>query len=396
MKEKREEQKQHSKTGLILILTIFFLIVAVAGYCLVRYLVGLQKEGSMIPGLLYAALCAWVTNVIQGAIHEAGHLFFGLISGYTFGFYRVRGFAWIRQEGRIRFRRFSVAGTGGQCLMVPPEFGEKGIPYVLYNMGGILLNLLTAVLAVYACLVLGEKNWYRFIFLVLFAFNGVWMALVSAIPVRGKLVNSDGRNILECARNKEGMRAFWVQLKIAEYMAKDVRIKYMPEEWFRMTENATIQRAMPGIMAMYSVKRLMDEHRFEEAAEKIEGIEETAHSLSSLQRFLLTTDRVFCELVGSQKEDVLDRWNDRKNRSLAEKLENQISVMRTQYAYALLKEKNKKKAEKIRKTFEIGVRFYPFRAEVQGERELMDLAEQRAEQSDENRALQEPQKCEGI
>ena len=247
-----------------------------------------------------------------------------------------------------------------------------------------------------ACLVLGEKNWYRFIFLVLFAFNGVWMALVSAIPVRGKLVNSDGRNILECARNKEGMRAFWVQLKIAEYMAKDVRIKDMPEEWFRMTENATVQRAMPGIMAMYSVKRLMDEHRFEEAAEKIEGIEETAHSLSSLQRFLLTTDRVFCELVGSQKEDVLDRWNDRKNRSLAEKLENQISVMRTQYAYALLKEKNKKKAEKIRKTFEIGVRFYPFRAEVQGERELMDLAEQRAEQSDENRALQEPQKCEGI
>ena len=48
MKEKREEQKQHSKTGLILILTIFFLIVAVAGYCLVRYLVGLQKEGSKI------------------------------------------------------------------------------------------------------------------------------------------------------------------------------------------------------------------------------------------------------------------------------------------------------------------------------------------------------------
>ena len=73
MKEKKEEQKQHSKTGLILILTIFFLIVAVAGYCLVRYLVGLQKEGSMIPGLLYAALCAWVTNVIQGAVHEAGH-----------------------------------------------------------------------------------------------------------------------------------------------------------------------------------------------------------------------------------------------------------------------------------------------------------------------------------
>lgn len=398
MKEKKKEQKQNRKTGLFIILAFIFAIVAVAGYWLVRYLVGLQKEGSMIPGLLYAALCAWVTNVLQCEVHEAGHLFFGLINGYTFGFYRVRGFAWIRQEGRIRFRRFSVAGTGGQCLMVPPEFGEKGIPYVLYNMGGILLNLLTAVLAVYACLVLGEKNWYRFIFLVLFAFNGVWMALVSGIPVRGKLVNSDGRNILECARNKEGMRAFWVQLKIAEYMAKDVRIKDMPEEWFRITENATVQRAMPGIMAMYSVKRLMDEHRFEEAAEKIEGIEETAHSLSSLQRFLLTTDRVFCELVGSQKEDVLDRWNDRKNRSLAEEMERQMSVMRTRYAYALLKEKDRKKAEKIRKTFETAVRFYPypFKAEVQGERELMDLAEQRAGQIDENRALQEPQKCEGI
>lgn len=396
MKGKKKEQKQNRKTGLLLILAFIFAIVAVAGYWLVRYLVGLQKEGSMIPGLLYAALCAWVTNIIQGAVHEAGHLFFGLISGYRFGFYRIRSFAWISQEGRIRFRRFSVAGTGGQCLMVPPEFSEKGIPYVLYNLGGILLNLLTAVLAVYACLVLGEKNWYRFIFLALFAFNGVWMALVSGIPVRGKLVNGDVRNILECAWNKDGMRAFWVQLKIAEYMAKEVRIKDMPEEWFRLTENATVQRAMPGIMAMYSVKRLMDEHCFEEAEEKIKGILETDHSLSSLQRFLLTTDWVFCELVGSQNEEVLDKWNNRENRSLAEKLENQISVMRTRYVYALLKEKDRKKAEKIRKSFEIGTRFYPFRAEVQGELELMDLAEQRAEQLDKSRKLQESQKRQRI
>lgn len=398
MKEKKKEQKQNRKTGLFLILTFIVVIVAGVGYWLVKYLVGLQKEGSMIPGLLYAALCAWVTNVLQCAVHEAGHLFFGLISGYKFGIYRVRSFAWIRQEGRIRFRRFSVTGTGGQCLMVPPEFSEKGIPYVLYNLGGILLNLLTAVLAVYACVVLGEENWYRFIFLVLFAFNGVWMALVSGIPVRGKLVNGDGRNILECMGNKDGMRTFWVQLKIAEYMVKEVRIKDMPAEWFqmKMTENATVQRAMPGIMAMYSVKRLMDEHCFEEAAKKIEGIVDTDHSLSTLQRFLLTTDRVFCELVGSQKEDVLDRWNNRKNRSLAEKLENQISVIRTRYAYTLLKEKDRKKAEKIRKIFETGARFYPFRAEVQGERELMDLAEQYAEQLDKSRELQEYQKCQRI
>ena len=382
MKEKKKEQKHNRKTGLFLILAVIFLIVAVAGSWLVRYLISLQKEGSMIPGLLFAALCAWVTNVLQCAVHEAGHLFFGLASGYRFGFYRIRSFAWIRQEGRVRFRRFSVAGTGGQCLMVPPEFGENGIPYVLYNLGGILLNLLTAALAIYGCLILGEENWYRFIFLVLFAFNGLWMALASGIPVRGKLVESDGRNILVCVRSKEGMRAFWVQLKIAEYMAKGVRIKDMPEEWFRMAENEAVRSAMPGTMTLYSVKRLMDGHRFEEAAEKIEETVEADYPLSSLQRFLLVTDQVFCELVGPQKEEVLDEWNDRKNRSLSEKLERQLSVMRTRYAYALLREKDRKKAEKIRKEFEIGARFYPFRAEVQGEWELMDLAEQCAGQAD--------------
>ena len=72
MKEKKKEQKHNRKTGLFLILAVIFSIVAVAGYWLVRYLISLQREGSMIPGLLFAALCAWVTNVLQCAVHEAG------------------------------------------------------------------------------------------------------------------------------------------------------------------------------------------------------------------------------------------------------------------------------------------------------------------------------------
>lgn len=38
----------------------------------------------------------------------------------------------------------TLAGTGGQCLMSPPEYNGGSYPYVWYNLGGVLVNFLLA------------------------------------------------------------------------------------------------------------------------------------------------------------------------------------------------------------------------------------------------------------
>ena len=55
-----------------------------------------------------------ISVLIQIVIHEAGHLIFGLLSGYQFCSFRILILMWIRSEGRIRLKRLSIAGTGGQ------------------------------------------------------------------------------------------------------------------------------------------------------------------------------------------------------------------------------------------------------------------------------------------
>ena len=63
------------------------------------------SSSSLLLGLALAM-------VIHTVIHEAGHLIFGLATGYRFISYRVFQFMWIKQGGRIRFTRMSLAGTG--------------------------------------------------------------------------------------------------------------------------------------------------------------------------------------------------------------------------------------------------------------------------------------------
>jgi len=58
----------------------------------------------------------YVAIFLQIIIHEAGHLMFGLISGYRFSSFRVGSLMLIKKEGTIKLRRLSIAGTGGQSV----------------------------------------------------------------------------------------------------------------------------------------------------------------------------------------------------------------------------------------------------------------------------------------
>ena len=93
---------------------------------------------------LYA--CLLLFSFAQTVVHEAGHLLFGLLTGYQFSSFRIGSFMWLEKDGKLTLKRFSLAGTGGQCLMDPPEPVDGKIPYVLYNLGGSLANTIVSVI----------------------------------------------------------------------------------------------------------------------------------------------------------------------------------------------------------------------------------------------------------
>ena len=378
--QKKTTKNKKQKAGGIISMVIILLIGFAAGWLVTAYADragGADTEsGAFLIRHLYLVFCIYLAFCQQGAVHEAGHLICGLLSGYGFASYRIGSLMWIKQDGKVRFKRFSIAGTGGQCLMTPPELTEEGMPYVLYNLGGVLMNLILAALCLCADFLWAE-NWYLSAFLIVTALSGVWLAAVNGIPLKLGLLNNDGRNILDISRNRDELRAFWLQMKVAEQQAKGVRLKDMPAEWFRMPEEEKMKYTMTSACAVLAANRLMDEHAFEETAELIVKLLNMDSALIGIYRFLLMADRIYCELVGERRPEVLEQWENKESRRIIKQMKNYLSVIRTEYAYALLKERDVQKAEKIRKRFEKNARSYPYPADAQSERELLDIADGR-------------------
>ena len=56
------------------------------------------------------------------------------------------------------------------------------------------------------------------------------------------------------------------------------------------------------------------------------------------------------------------------------------SVIRTEYVYALLGEKDVSKAEKMLELFEKCAKTYPYASDIESEREFIEIAKNRGEQ----------------
>lgn len=363
-----------------LIYAMFALIGAVSGLLMVDYVryaaesgVGLGEELLAI-GLLVVGV--YVSIFLQTIIHESGHLLFGLLSGYKFTSFRVGSLMLIRQNGKLLLRKMTLAGTGGQCLMAPPDMVDGKMPYVLYNLGGSILNLAACVLFSGLFLLVPSQSFWAQQLLILIMVGGA-LALMNGIPLDLGNIDNDGRNALSLHRDPRALRAFWIQMKANELTAAGVRLKDMPQEWFVLSEES-LENSMSAAIAVFSCNRLVDEHKFSEASARIRKLLDSRTGVAGLHRQLLVCDLMYCEMISCNRADVLEGMMTRQQQKFMRSMRTFPTVMRTEYAWALLAERDEKRAEQIRGHFERRAKSYPYPADMDGERELMDIARLRS------------------
>ena len=204
---KKETKKR--KLGQILIPACFVLLGAGCGILIMKFLgkpgtTG-TSGGEKILKILALVVSMYIALVLQIIIHEAGHLVFGLLTGYRFVSFRVSSFMWMKDNNRIRFKRMSVAGTGGQCVMAPPDLKDGKMPVQLYNYGGAIMNLIASAVSGGLALLCPAGSLLR-PFLLMMLVTGIAYALMNGLPLRMNLVNNDGRNAWDLARNPEAVR----------------------------------------------------------------------------------------------------------------------------------------------------------------------------------------------
>jgi hypothetical protein len=309
-------------------------------------------------------------------VHEAGHMVFGLLTGYRFSSFRVGSFMWMREDGRLTLKRLTVAGTGGQCLMCPPDLKDGKIPVVLYNLGGALVNVILGGLFLAGYWLAPGVPFLSPLLLIL-AVVGFMTALMNGIPMRMGTVDNDGYNAFSLSKSPEALEAFWVQLKAAEQSSKGVRLRDMPADWFAVPTDEAMQNSMVATRGVLACNRLMDEEKFEEADARMAHLLAIDSGIVGLHRSLLICDRLYVELIGENRPTVIEGMMTKEQQKFMKAMKRFPSVLRTRYAMALLHERDTAKAEAVKSEFEKAAKTYPYAHEIQSERELMGMAEQK-------------------
>lgn len=329
--------------------------------------------GLMILGLVLALL-------VQIVIHEGGHLVFGLLSGYKFVSFNVMGIVWQKGEnGKLRMGRIQIAGAGGQCLMAPPAYNDGDFSFTLYNLGGVLANLIAAALCALLAWAI-PVVWVR-ILLLAQVIVAVISAITNGLPIPVAAIQNDSKNLLCIRKDMTARRAFWVQMSIAAELSRGLRLKDMPDDWFAPMPEKAMDNPIVSAIAVMNTSRLMDQLDFAAAEKEIRCLLAREKGILGLYRMTMSCDGAICELVAGRPGDLTEALSTKENQQLMKAMRTYPSILRTQYALALLKDRDAAKAEKMLAEFETAAKKHPNPQEIVGERELIAACQAAAKEA---------------
>ena len=178
-------------------------------------------------------------------IHELGHLVLGLMTGYRFLSYRYLSWIIVKdEEGKFHLKRYFIIGTGGQCLMIPPDKDE--IPIFWYNIGGVLFNALSIIPALF--MIFWQNNAFVIYVISVFIFMSVFLIATNWLPIKG--ITNDGNNYREAKKDPETRIAFNDILTMNVYNVYGYRLNLIPLKSTpeSLSYDKTIQAALLLVM----------------------------------------------------------------------------------------------------------------------------------------------------
>ena len=355
---------------------LFFLIIGgVCGWFFGYYLGETVSEGAspgetlMSVGILLLGF--YVMLYLQIVVHEAGHLVFGLLTGYRFSLFRIGSLTFLRDpvSGKIRVKRMQLAGTGGQCLLVPPQPVDGKIPFALYHLGGSLMNLIASAVffALYQiCRPIPTLSLIMLVGVIV----GIAYAMMNGIPMRLGAIDNDGYNLYAQTKSQAAMEAMRIQLLIAEASARGVRLRDMPGEWFVIPDGASLENSMVAVISVFACNRLMDEGKYDEAEEAIRSLCAAKTGMVGVHRSLLICDRLTCLLLRGDTA-AAEQCLTKQLLSFMKAMKNNPTILRCQYAVARFLKQDDGEAQAVMKRFELCAKTHPFVSDIESEREII-------------------------
>ncbi len=374
----RTSNKSKPSTLKIIPFVIFLLAGLACGIFIGRSLDTLTERLPEVPYpliLVVTGLLFFVVFYVQLILHEAGHLVFGLLSGYRFSSFRVGSLMLFREGRQLRLKRFSLAGTGGQCLMIPPQWREGSFPYARYMLGGVWMNFLVSALFA-ALYFLTDSGSPASVLLGAIVIVGLAIGLMNAIPLHMAMVDNDGYTVRSMRKDPQAVAGFYQMMQIHSQVAAGFRLKDLPEEWFVTPPSADTGNSMIATIEVYRCNRLLDEAKPDQAAESIRALLASGAAIAGIHRSMLVCDLAYCALMLDDPDEA-NRLLDEQQLRFMKSMKRFPGVLRTQFTLALLRDHDTAAAAAFQARFDRMAERYPYQSDIASERALMNAAQKK-------------------
>lgn len=298
--------------------------------------------------MLIAVLIAFILHII---LHEGGHLVAGLLTGYRFVSFRFLNFTLINKDGRLQWRNFELAGTGGQCLMAPPDKPLEEIDTRWYNAGGVLANIVIVLLSLVLVWAFDLPHWLNEL-LVIMAFIGIVTALTNGIPMKLGGVANDGYNLLQMEKDLPGKQSFCNILDINARSQEGETYSEMPERLFALPQPIDWKNSMHVGSVLSAATRLLALHQWEDAYQLLtEALNHKDEYMMLYQQEMENMMIQACILTGRDDEARL-HYTREVEKHIGQHASTQSDKQFTSMAIALVLDGDRSKAEALLQNLE--------------------------------------------
>ena len=329
--------------GLIVVIPIIAIIDGESIWTVAKTIFGKfsLQDVLEIAWMLVAVLIAFILNVV---LHEGGHLVAGLLTGYRFVSFRFLNWTIIRRNGRLQWGNYELAGTGGQCLMAPPDRPVDKIDTRWYNAGGVLANLLIVVISALLLWAFDLPAWLDEL-LVIMIILGLLIGVGNGIPLKMGGVATDGLNLLQLEKDIPGKQCFCNILEFNALSQEGVPYDEMPEHIFALPQPIDWVNSMHVGAALLAATRMAAVHQWEEAYRLLTEAHE--HSDEYMVLYQLEVENMMTQvcIAMGRDDEARQHYSDKVAKHVERHASTQSDKQLTKMAVALALENDRPKAE---------------------------------------------------
>jgi len=355
--------------GLIVVIPIIAIIDGESIWTVAKTIFGKfsLQDVLEIAWMLVAVLIAFILNVV---LHEGGHLVAGLLTGYRFVSFRFLNWTIIRRNGRLQWGNYELAGTGGQCLMAPPDRPVDQIDTRWYNAGGVLANLLIVVISALLLWAFDLPRWLDEL-LVIMIILGLLIGVGNGIPLKMGGVATDGLNLLQLEKDIPGKQCFCNILEVNARSQEGVPYDEMPEHIFALPQPIDWVNSMHVGAALMAATRMAAVHQWEEAYRLL--TEAHDHSDEYMELYRLEVENMMTQvcIAMGRDDEARQHYSDKVAKHVERHASTQSDKQLTKMAVTLALENDRPKAEAMLHELETGRDKYIHQGDVALSLDLM-------------------------